>query len=179
MCIRLFKRASLFKTPNHQIYTDEQNINVDAVVVIDKSSIKRAPMNIHPVAIRGSVFYVVRVKIVNNEDQDIVCSASLEGGILQVANAGWNTAPRREKLPTQVIGKTIYPRPVQISNNSFGDEPVEINSGGTMSGDFVFRIENNALHHRLKITVQCGHIETDVYNQIIGNNNGSLFEVNV
>lgn len=175
MCIKLFKR----KIPNHQINADEQNIKVDVVVDYDISSIKKASSDIFPVSIRGSVFYVVRVNIVNNEDQDIVCSASLEGGTLQEANAGWNTAPRREKLPTQVFGQTIYSRPVQISNNSFGDEPVEINYGATMSGDFVFRIEDNAPHHRLKITVQCGDMEVDVYNQIISDNNGSLFEVNV
>lgn len=179
MCIRLFKRASLFKTPNHQINADEQNIKVDVVVDFDKSSIKKTPRNIPTISIHGSVFYVVRVNIVNNEEHKIVCSASLEGGTLQKANAGWGTSLRRERMPGQIVGQVIYPQPIQISNNSFGVDPVEIEAGATKSGDFVFRIENNAPHHRLKITVQCGDMEVDVYNQIISDNNGSLFEVNV
>ena len=177
MCIRLFKRARLFKTPNHQINTDEQNINVSAVVDFDKSSIKRAPRNIPKISIRGSVFYVVRVNIVNDEEHEIVCSASLEGGTLQKANAGWGTSLRRERIPGQIVGQVIYPQPIQISNNSFGVDPVEIEAGATKSGDFVFRIENNAPHHRLKITVQCGDMELVVYNQNIGDNNGRLFEI--
>ncbi len=104
----------------------DSNQNDKITATINGVSSKKIPS--------GDTVVIFNVTLTNNETVPVYFSASLEDGKLLDKNAETMTETIRK------INYIIFSTHVKFSSNSFGTNPVKVDSQKSVTGDFVFRI---------------------------------------